>query len=507
MEQRINPRQAIPADDTAFTSKFDLYALKVQNLTLLILLGKSQIINNGETVRIPIYLLTVDDQAYPIGNYDIPITDSNHISDPVESQRQLTWNQHSSYATINLKFLHTPPTFLDDITIDFLADKAKECPCAKTNNSCSSSSSSSSSINSHLGFENLACITKELITTNGYDDLPPIRQKSFRLIRDSDGLILSYLIDSVQPLPLETKEQSDATIHAYISPRRSSSSSRSLWIQDYMRNAAYMVAENEGGGDCFFSSVRDAYASIGQFTTVAQLRQLLSESVDQAFFNTYVDQHKDMQQMAKEAAMEVQQASQLTRLLTSSTEPSIDPQLIQDVKSQYHDAKRNRREVAKVVNDVSQFTQFVNHVDTLQKFRHFILTSQCWADARMIVRMETLLNMKIILFTQHTQSIIDSISVSSDDHQFPFRPEFYIMLENPTNHFRLIGYADKWIFRFDELPYRLKELIVLKYLPENKSSVNVYSNIPDFRSFATHVYHPNDVFGGNGKRRKDRPLL
>lgn len=63
------------------------------------------------------------------------------------------------------------------------------------------------------------------------------------------------------------------------------------WIQRFMKNTNYNIVDNEGGGDCLFATVRDAFSSIAQQTSVNKLRKKLSDEATEQVFMNYKEQY------------------------------------------------------------------------------------------------------------------------------------------------------------------------------------------------------------------------
>jgi len=93
------------------------------------------------------------------------------------------------------------------------------------------------------------------------------------------------------PLPPLLKEESSRQAKDY--REKYHQSPNDLWIEKFMMNTNYGITDNEGGGDCLFATVRDAFSSIVQQTTVHKLRQKLASEATQEIFMGYKE-HYDM---------------------------------------------------------------------------------------------------------------------------------------------------------------------------------------------------------------------
>ena len=88
-------------------------------------------------------------------------------------------------------------------------------------------------------------------------------------------------VGSIPMLSKETETDADNEKLKY------KSSDKNNWMEKFTKNNNYSIHDNEGGGDCFFATLRDAYREIGKETTVDKLRKTLSDEVTDDLFEGY----------------------------------------------------------------------------------------------------------------------------------------------------------------------------------------------------------------------------
>ena len=109
-----------------------------------------------------------------------------------------------------------------------------------------------------------------------------------------------------------------------------------------------------------------------------------------------------------------------------------------------------------------------------------------WADAWAIPALEELINTKIIVLSsefykkgKYSQVVNCGSFVSqSIETKGYFKPKYYIIAEHTGNHYKLIKYKKKSIFRFHEIPYKLKNMLVEQCM--KSSGKTIYNYIPKF---------------------------
>ena len=59
------------------------------------------------------------------------------------------------------------------------------------------------------------------------------------------------------------------------------------WVVSYMKNKKYGIVDNEGGGECLFAVIRDAFKGIGKKVSIEKMRNLLAENLQPSVYETY----------------------------------------------------------------------------------------------------------------------------------------------------------------------------------------------------------------------------
>ena len=300
----------------------------------------------------------------------------------------------------------------------------------------------------------------------------------------------------IQP---QTKEQSDLEIANYKEKPDDN------WFNKFIKSNKYSIIDNEGGGDCFFAVVRDGLKSrdIEKYKdlTVKKLRQDLANEVNEHQLKTYIGFHSfykntthDMKEHSKELKL---QHETLKKKIKQTDDPILKDKLIEEAKKNVEFMVKNN-ETIKNIASLNAELDFMKNVKTLDDLRNIIQSTTYWADTWAITTLERIYNIKFIVFAKdiYEKGEYDNVlqcgeaSQEMSDKEF-FQPDYYIIADYLTNvHYRLITY-DKNInlgaFKFVELPYRIKELVLNKCLEKMSGP---FSYIPEFRKLAFDNHIP-----------------
>jgi hypothetical protein len=280
----------------------------------------------------------------------------------------------------------------------------------------------------------------------------------------------------------ETESESRETKKSY------NESSKNNWVEKFMKNNNYSIKDNEGGGDCFFAVIRDAFEQIGQNTTVDKLRAILSKEANDDLFKQYRDLYSSFSAELQQKEGEIKTIKSSNTELKKRVERSIDKtendkmmKTAKDLVEKYKNVISEKETTKQLMKEF----EFMKNIDTLEKFRRFIQTSSYWADTWAISTLERVLNIKMIVLSEEAfengdfDSVMNCGQLNDSDleKQGQFRPDYYIMTCYTGNHYKLVIYKNKRILKFVEVPYDVKILIINKCLERNSGPYYLIEDI------------------------------
>tara|TARA_B100001093_G_scaffold509447_2_gene573469 strand:- start:10362 stop:12623 length:2262 start_codon:yes stop_codon:yes gene_type:complete len=286
---------------------------------------------------------------------------------------------------------------------------------------------------------------------------------------------------------------------AYKKPGKSDSQ----WIEHFMHNNNYGIKDNPGHGDCFFYTIRDAYKSIGMDANVSKTRDILTEKVDDAVFNNYKERYdlfnnelttlkrqlpndkKRKAKLAKEYNKLAREVKKEKDVPTKKQKTKKAKEMKKKHKAIGEEVKLKERELAAAkanFTDIAWFKNITNKEQLIAKMK----TCDFWADVWAITTLEIGLNTKFIILSSDEYRHGNYAAVlrcgdmvpNSVEEKTYFKPKYYIMVEHTGNHYKLITYKDKQIFRFHEIPFSMKTKVVEKCMKSRGKSL--YNYIPKF---------------------------
>jgi hypothetical protein len=340
--------------------------------------------------------------------------------------------------------------------------------------------------------------------TDDEEDLLELKipvEKQTKTSKDADAGLKDgiFVVNSKIKEPALLKEETKDDSHEI--KQEFKESSKNIWLQRLMKNMNYEITDNEGGGDCFFAVIRDAFKQIGKETTVSKLRALIAkEATDNMFQESrkiYTEFLSEYQEKDKEIKTATKTISLLKKRIDGSKNKNDNEKLVEQAKIVLEDQKRLKVERSGAKELLDEF-EYMKDLTTLEKFREFMLTRHYWADTWTISTIERLLNIKVILLSEESYESGDLDSVmqcgqlndTDLENAGTFVPDYYIMTCYTGNHYKTVSYKDKNILKFREIPYDVKIMIINKCLEKNAGP---YYLIQDFRNMKTRLgLNPNE---------------
>ena len=457
--------KSVDSDD--FKKEANLYQIEIDGIEVIIAVGNSK--NTFESKNIlffPVYLVKHNNKVIQIGVYEIKASDYiSHLDDS---------------NNLDVEKLNDPLIY--NFVTDSMLKKNRmepEKPLRKIDKEKKKEDEEEDQEDS----DNESKVNIE----EPVGEIPPERKSIFVFTK---GVPIPPLLKE------ETKKKSSELTLEYNG--KTKDLKKDNWVQKFMENKNYDIIDNEGGGDCLFATIRDAFSSIAQQTSVDKLRKRLSEEADEALFLNYRKYYDDAKKTIVDETNQIKQYDIEYSSIRQSFANVIDmheKKLLADTATEtkkLHDKLVQDKKMTKRLLD--EFN-FMEGIDTLEKLKKKIRHCSFWGETWAISTLERVLNIKTINLSSEAYKSSDLTNVlncgqlndSILENKGVFTPEFYLILDYTGYHYKLVSYKKKQIFKFSEIPYAIKKLIVDKCMERNAGP---FSLIPDFQRFKTGNVKP-----------------
>jgi predicted NAD-dependent protein-ADP-ribosyltransferase YbiA (DUF1768 family) len=439
----------------------NLYQLEIKEVDVIIAIGNAKNTFEDKNIQyFPIYLVKYNNKVVQIGVYEIKASDYATYLDDTDNLDVEKMGDPLIYAFATKAFL-TKLRLEPEVPLRRIDNGEKE----KKANVESDDETNDEKENEEVEY-------------NEHYEIPKEREDIFTLTK---GIPLPPLLKE------ETKKQAKDIREKY------HESPSDTWIEKFMKNPNYKIIDNEGAGDCLFATIRDAFSSIAQQTSVNKIRKKLSAEATEAIFLNYKEQYdmysnsilKDTNEIKELAAQYVLLKERFAQVIDRNEQKMISVEA-KKVKAEHDKLVEEKKVTAEMLKEY----KFMKDIQTLEAFRSKIRKCEFWADVWAISTLERILNIKFIIMSSELYKAGDTKNVlqcgqlndTIIEQRGRFTPEFYIIIDHTGNHYKLIGYKKKMIFKFIEIPYDIKKLIVEKCMEKNAGP---FAIIPDFIKFKT----------------------
>tara|TARA_A100001015_G_scaffold184563_1_gene205362 strand:+ start:3118 stop:5079 length:1962 start_codon:yes stop_codon:yes gene_type:complete len=434
-------------DDSDIDFDAQMWSYEIMDVEVYIALGKKHTIDNIDTFAI--YLIKDDIVDCKIGLFEVIDSDSYRDSD----------------GDIDINLLSKPLIF-SFVTKSLLNDSLDKSLNPSLDQSTNNSSKS---------------VISPLSETDNNSSSP----KSSSEVEPSPKIDGIFTITKPEQSPLKEQTKAIADEEREIIQDKSAD-----WIAKYLENSNLTIQNVPGDGDCYFHVISQALSSIGKNISVQKIRRLLSEKVTDDMFQQYLslykstlDELENINTKGKQLKTKMNDYTQLFKQSIKKSEQIKLQDLSLQTKTQYGELQKEKQEQ----NILLQDFKFMEGVNTYEEFKEAVQNSTYYADDASIPIIESILNIKTIIFSKECYDSGDCSVIQCGivpKEMKDINPDYYVLASHVGNHYDLIKFKERSIFKFQELLYTIRLKIVELCL---EKGMGPFAEIKEFKDMKNQL--------------------
>jgi predicted NAD-dependent protein-ADP-ribosyltransferase YbiA (DUF1768 family) len=473
----INYKEAKNMDEEDVDYASSLYEYPLYGQRLIIALGKEKYTYSSfNIVYYPIYLIVNNEPRAKIGIFEV---ESNEVINIIDEDGDVDLEK----GIVKM---------YDSATSSFINKLVSENPMEEVEELSKKDLTGAKETGPDIGVIDL---TEE---PTGVLDLQISKEKRKELTKSKDEL---FIIHPEKPLAAILAEESEEDANAMKEDYKEGL--KTEWIEKFMHNNAYKITNVSGDGDCFFSVLCLAFNEIGKETTPAKLRTLLSKEATDEQFKQYRILYTNFLAELQDIEVEMKAIKKMMPVLKKRGETTKDKEEHKKILAEAKQFNEKNERLKLQLSDTKELMKefdYMKNITDLEKFRQFIADDTkklFWADTWAISTLEKLLKIKVIILSAEAfengdeDAVLNCGQLNDGELQKEglFDPEYYIIACYTGNHYKLVSYKEKGIFKFREIPYDIKVMVINKCMEKNAGP---YYLIGDFRKLKNNLGLPVD---------------
>ena len=287
-------------------------------------------------------------------------------------------------------------------------------------------------------------------------------------------------------LQVENNIENDRMNRGTIEEGENEAQKKKWWINEYLQDSDYSITGVKGTNSILDVIVEGLKGTVKE-TNIQQLQYTLYNGVDDTLYNKYTNLYETFNGEITTFQEKIKKKTkELSILKKLASKPGLNKQesqkIIEDAKIITQEYKILELEKHKLINSFGEF-KFMENINNIDDMKEYMKHTGVMLDGWGLRKIEDELNIKCILLSQEMYEKKDYYSVlkcgiSLNEEQT--LPEYYLLCGYTDENYTLITYRQKTYFKFEEIPKKVKDLIVEKCI-ENNGGGFIYNK--DFKEY------------------------